>query len=223
MFKGSFFIISILLVLLVSKTGYCESVVLKDGRVIVGNIVERTDEYIKMNFQGTTHTFYIEDIERIDASQWIPLPKKVPPQQFFLKGSQGYEADKDIFKSQDSKGYLPGQRGQLPPPPSPLQDSDEDKQEEGLSLDYPSDTTTTLPGVIGGGSYGVPGASGFKTDGISELHWPNGNLMMQIPLKNGKVNGEVKIYDMEGNLSGEMIYKNGELIDQKMIGANKFK
>lgn len=42
------------------------SIKLKNGKIIEGRIIERTEEYIKVDFDGIALTYYIEDIDCID-------------------------------------------------------------------------------------------------------------------------------------------------------------
>jgi len=44
-----------------------ETIILKSGEKIEGKIIERTDEYIKIDFYGVPIPYYFEDIERIDS------------------------------------------------------------------------------------------------------------------------------------------------------------
>jgi len=44
-----------------------ETTILKSGKTVKGKIIERTDEYIKIDFHGVPLTRYLEDIESIDG------------------------------------------------------------------------------------------------------------------------------------------------------------
>ncbi|TAM38435.1 hypothetical protein EPN54_04205 [bacterium] len=50
---------------------FAETVVLKSGQSIEGSIVEKTDQYIKINFLGAVLTYPLDEIERIDGENKI--------------------------------------------------------------------------------------------------------------------------------------------------------
>ena len=56
---------------------------------------------------------------------------------------------------------------------------------------------------------------------LKKLYHQNGNLAVEMPVKNGKVDGEVKSYYENGNIQGILYYKNGFLIheNEKTKGA----
>ena len=56
---------------------------------------------------------------------------------------------------------------------------------------------------------------------VKKLYHQNGNLAVEMPVKNGKVDGEVKSYYENGNIQGILYYKNGFLIheNEKTKGA----
>jgi len=47
---------------------------------------------------------------------------------------------------------------------------------------------------------------------VKKLYHQNGNLAVEMPVKNGKVDGEVKSYYENGNIQSILYYKNGFLI-----------
>ncbi len=81
--------------------GFAETIVLKSGKTVEGKITEKTDKYIKMNFQGAQGaevTYLLKDIERIDSSPIVaqkqPLTAEAsnpeyekPPQEEKKKGN----------------------------------------------------------------------------------------------------------------------------------------
>lgn len=72
--KGSIGVIMIIiLVLFLSSSIFAETIVLKSGKTIEGKIVEKTDKYIKVDFEGVPLTYFIEDIESINGEK-IVLP-----------------------------------------------------------------------------------------------------------------------------------------------------
>jgi hypothetical protein len=49
------------------KTVFSETLILKSGQKIEGKILEKTEEYIKIDFQGVTLTYFLDEIENIPA------------------------------------------------------------------------------------------------------------------------------------------------------------
>ena len=62
----------LLLSLAVFAPVYAETILLKNGKTVEGNIVEKTDKYIKIDVVGVAVTYYLNDIESIDG-------KIIPP------------------------------------------------------------------------------------------------------------------------------------------------
>ena len=46
---------------------YAENITLKSGKKVTAKIIERTDDYIKVDFYGTPFTYYFDEIETIDG------------------------------------------------------------------------------------------------------------------------------------------------------------
>ncbi|MDD5729518.1 MAG: tetratricopeptide repeat protein [Candidatus Omnitrophica bacterium] len=46
---------------------FAEKIILKSKKEIEGKVVEKTDKYLKFDFQGITLTYYIDDIESVDG------------------------------------------------------------------------------------------------------------------------------------------------------------
>ena len=46
---------------------------------------------------------------------------------------------------------------------------------------------------------------------VVKWYYENGNVMYEIPHKNGKRHGVAKEYDENGNVIKEILYENGEL------------
>lgn len=65
--------VGMLVVLLLAFPLVCfaETIVLKSGQVVEGKVVERTDKYIKIDFQGVELTYFMDDIESINGA--VPI------------------------------------------------------------------------------------------------------------------------------------------------------
>lgn len=55
---------------------FAETVILKSGERIEKKIVEKTDEYIRVEFYGVPVTYFLDDIESIDGEELSPSFKK---------------------------------------------------------------------------------------------------------------------------------------------------
>ena len=73
---GSLFVpILILLSFLTLTPALSETIRLKSGKTVEGEIVEKTSDYIKVDISGIPITYYFEDIENIGKEPNLP-PKK---------------------------------------------------------------------------------------------------------------------------------------------------
>lgn len=73
MFKKFVLVIEMTLSLLVINltSVSAENLILKSGRKIEGKIIEKTEQYIKMEIEGIPLTFWVDEIERVEE---LPLP-----------------------------------------------------------------------------------------------------------------------------------------------------
>ena len=94
-------ILLVILVLSLSSLAYAEVVKLKTGQTIEGEIVERTDEFIKVNFAGVPLTYYLDEIDSIDGK-----PQK--PQEIFADNVRQAEH----YRVQGYESYSAGNRQQ---------------------------------------------------------------------------------------------------------------
>lgn len=76
MFKRLVFI---LILSVFCSCAYAETVILKSGRKIEGAIVEKTSEYVKVDFYGTALTYFLSDIDTIDGVKIATVVPAAPP------------------------------------------------------------------------------------------------------------------------------------------------
>ncbi|MFH1691975.1 MAG: DUF5684 domain-containing protein [Candidatus Omnitrophota bacterium] len=63
---------------LIASPSYAKSVVhLKGGEQVTGDIVERTDDYVRINFEGVELTYWSDQIESLEEDGASPLVKAV--------------------------------------------------------------------------------------------------------------------------------------------------
>ena len=55
----------IFLISFLTSTAFADTVYLKNGKSVSGKIIERTDQYIKLDFDGTSLTYWTDEIETI--------------------------------------------------------------------------------------------------------------------------------------------------------------
>jgi hypothetical protein len=60
-------IVLIIFFICLSLSGLCETIIFKSGKVERADIIKKTDEYIKVDFQGIPITYYFDDITTIDG------------------------------------------------------------------------------------------------------------------------------------------------------------
>jgi len=56
---------------------FAETIVLKSGETVEGKLIEKTDKYIKIDFQGVPLTYFFDEVKSIDGAKLIP-PSLVP-------------------------------------------------------------------------------------------------------------------------------------------------
>lgn len=52
---------------------YAETIVLKSGQTVEGKLIEKTDKYIKIDFQGVPLTYYFDEINTINGQKLYPV------------------------------------------------------------------------------------------------------------------------------------------------------
>lgn len=55
------------LLFLSASSVYAETIVLKSGKTVEGKLIDKTDKYIKIDFQGVSLTYFLDEIESIDG------------------------------------------------------------------------------------------------------------------------------------------------------------
>lgn len=82
-----------------------ETIVFKSGHKIEGKIIERTDEYIKIDFYGVPVTHYLDEVETIDGQKPVVVsvkPEILTPQGFPFSTAiityeyEGYQSGKEV-------------------------------------------------------------------------------------------------------------------------------
>jgi len=55
---------------------FAETIVLKSGKTVEGKLIEKTDKYIKIDFQGVPLTYFLDEIESIDGIKQALVAEK---------------------------------------------------------------------------------------------------------------------------------------------------
>ena len=56
---------------------FAETIVLKSGSIVEGKLIEKTDKYIKIDFQSVPLTYYLDEVESIDGKPANILKKSM--------------------------------------------------------------------------------------------------------------------------------------------------
>jgi len=78
--KGKFMkniLMIVCFLLAASSHAFADTVYLKSGRVVEGNIIERSDRQIKIDVNGMTLTYYMDEVDRVDSAQGAPASQAV--------------------------------------------------------------------------------------------------------------------------------------------------
>jgi len=54
---------------------YAETIILKSGKIVQGRLIEKTDKYIKIDFQGVPLTYFFDEVESINGEQLESSPE----------------------------------------------------------------------------------------------------------------------------------------------------
>ena len=73
-------VIALMFILTICHFTSAETIILKSGQEIEGEITEQTNEYIKVNIGGVSVPYFLEDIKRIEGEDKI-LPQSTVPAQ----------------------------------------------------------------------------------------------------------------------------------------------
>jgi hypothetical protein len=180
-----------------------ETVVMKDGRTIQGDVVEKTADYIKIESQGAQQTLYYKDIKRIGALSYIPMPQAAPS---LSPSPAAPEPKEPVAVPSRVENLTDSVKTPLPP----VQPKPQTQKGAGVPITMPF----SFPG--GGGDQAIiPSPEDFNRDGVNAVKWPDGKTMMEVPMKNGQISGPVKLYNPSGAPIGGIMYKDGQ-----MVGTN---
>lgn len=98
MIKVAVILMSLSLVL----PSFAETIVTKSGQTIEGKLIEKTDKYIKIDFEGVPLTYFFDEVESIDGEKvTFTLPETVVSFQDEPAPYQGKEAttqSKEVLK-----------------------------------------------------------------------------------------------------------------------------
>ena len=67
-------IVLLALCVCLSSVVFAETVVLKSGKIIEGKLLEETDKYIKIDFEGVTLTYFLDEIASIEKEKKLDAP-----------------------------------------------------------------------------------------------------------------------------------------------------
>lgn len=114
--KRAIFFILVLLLLIPISFSYPETIQFKDGRTIEADIIERTSDYIKVDFQGVPITYYLDEIENVGGEDTGGVLKPVTPSTYLglEKSASGIFDDVAssivVITTQSAEGGVIGKR-----------------------------------------------------------------------------------------------------------------
>jgi len=73
---------------------FAETIIMKSGKTIEAKIIEKTDEYIKVDIDGIPTTYYLDEILRIDSDEQIELFLTTPANDHLNKGLRYFKENK---------------------------------------------------------------------------------------------------------------------------------
>ena len=104
--KGLLRILLSLIFCLSTSIIFAETIVLKSGKTIEGKIIERTDKYIAIDFDGVSVPYSLEEIESIDGGPPGPISSEKAPQVI-------PEVSPDDAKTYYNRGVASAKKGDL--------------------------------------------------------------------------------------------------------------
>ena len=74
--KKILIILALLICLSLPIFASAETILLKSGKTIEGKLIEKTNEYIKIDFQGVVLTYFFDEIESVDGQKYSVVSPK---------------------------------------------------------------------------------------------------------------------------------------------------
>lgn len=90
----------VLLNLFLAISSFAENIVLKSGKIIDKKIIEKTDDYIKVDISGVPITYYLDDLESINGIK-VVLPVKIKKEPLIEINTSA--SGKDLADSSEEK------------------------------------------------------------------------------------------------------------------------
>ena len=96
---------AIMLLLAFSLVCFAETIVLKSGKTIEGKLIEKTDEYIKIDFQGVPLTYFFDEIESIDGKKLNEYTQETTSSQESknIEETESAQSPKNSFENYSQK------------------------------------------------------------------------------------------------------------------------
>ncbi|MFA5099881.1 MAG: hypothetical protein WC547_03235 [Candidatus Omnitrophota bacterium] len=93
----------ILIVICFSQSAQAESIVLRSGKTIEGQILEKTDDYIKVDYKPSPLYYYWDSIDSIDGQTVPGRAQKAQPQEAALTAGSGDRELKELLDARDKE------------------------------------------------------------------------------------------------------------------------
>ena len=92
----------VILILTGMACACAETIILKSGEKIEGKIVEKTDQYVKVEINGETSTYFADDIDKIEVDQQMQEGEVVTPE---APKADNLDILKEAFQQMRNKEY----------------------------------------------------------------------------------------------------------------------
>ena len=80
--------------------GFGQTIILKSGQKVEGKIIEQTDKYVKLDFQGVELIFYSDEISSIEQASSVGVNTITPQMELLYKA---YTSSLNAPKSPEKK------------------------------------------------------------------------------------------------------------------------
>jgi len=100
------------LILSTASLSFADTVHLKSGRTVTGNILERSDKQIKIDANGITLTYYMDEVDRVESAENAATAETTTPgtsgDPLFVesKGSASSARDTSAYDSLSKEGLV---------------------------------------------------------------------------------------------------------------------
>lgn len=90
---------------------FAETIVLKSGKTVEGKLIEKTDKYIKIDFDGVPLTYFLDEVETIDGKPANILKGLFKPKDFDKIAESAEKESKEYLEKNPTSAEAYNKRG----------------------------------------------------------------------------------------------------------------